>query len=101
MPRNTAYMAGLAAGLLVLPPLSSKATADLAISANDGKGVLINGVNTVPDNPVADNVTILDLAASPPKVVAEIKVPTSLVGPRQPKSIRPTRRRSCRTISSA
>jgi DNA-binding beta-propeller fold protein YncE len=89
MPRNVAYMAGLTASLLVLPPLSPSASADLAISANDGKGVLINGVNTVPDNPVADNVAIIDLAASPPKVVAEIKMPTSLVGPPQSVAIAP------------
>ena len=89
MPRNVAYMASLVASLLALPPLSPSASADLAISANDGKGVLINGVNTVPDNPVADNVAIIDLAASPPKVVAEIKLPTSLVGPPQSVAIAP------------
>jgi DNA-binding beta-propeller fold protein YncE len=89
MPRNVAYMAGLAASLLALPPLSPSASADLAISANDGKGVLINGVNTVPDNPVADNVTIIDLATTPHKVVAEIKMPTSLVGPPQSVAIAP------------
>jgi DNA-binding beta-propeller fold protein YncE len=89
MPRNVAYVAGLAAGLIVLPALSPTASADLAISANDGKGVLINGVNTVPDNPVADNVTIFDLATTPPKVVAEIKMPTSLVGPPQSVAIAP------------
>jgi hypothetical protein len=89
MSRHIACMAGLAAGLLALPPVSFKASADLAISANDGKGVLINGVNTVPDNPPADNVTILDLATSPPKVLAEIKMPTSLVGPPQSVAIAP------------
>jgi len=75
-----------AAGLLVLP---SVAFADLAISANDGKGVLINGVNTVPDDPPADNVTIYNLSTVPPKLVAEIKLPTSLVGPPQSVAIAP------------
>jgi DNA-binding beta-propeller fold protein YncE len=84
-----ALMAGVAAGLLAFPPASFKASADLAISANDGKGVLINGVNTVPEEPVPDNVMILDLASSPPKVVAETKVPTSLVGPPQSVAIAP------------
>jgi len=74
MSRHIACMAGLAAGLLALPPVSFKASADLAISANDGKGVLINGVNTVPDNPPADNVTILDLATSPPRAMAAWKL---------------------------
>jgi DNA-binding beta-propeller fold protein YncE len=86
---HIAFMASVAAGLLSLPPTSFKASADLAISANDGKGVLINGVNTLPDDPVADNITILDLAFMPPKVLAEIKIPTSLAGPPQSVAIAP------------
>ncbi len=94
MPRHVASkhlaaLAGLAIGLLALPPLSPTALADLAISANDGKGMLVEGVNVVPDNPAADNVTILDLAVFPPKVLAEIKMPTSLVGPPQSVAIAP------------
>ena len=89
MPRHIAYGISLAAGLLMLPPMAFNAAADLAISANDGKGVLIDGVNTVPDNPVADNVTIYDLSSTPPKLVAEIKMPTSLVGPPQSVAIAP------------
>jgi DNA-binding beta-propeller fold protein YncE len=89
MPRHIAWMVGFAAGLLVSPPFSLKAFADLALSANDGKGVLIDGVNTVPENPPPDNVTVLDLAVFPPKVVAEIKMPTSLVGPPQSVAIAP------------
>ena len=37
MPRPIAFVAGLAAGLLVLSGLSFPVLADLAISANDGK----------------------------------------------------------------
>jgi DNA-binding beta-propeller fold protein YncE len=59
----------------------SGARAGLLISANDGKAELVNGVNTVPDNQVPDSVTIINLAATPPKVTAEIPMPTSLVGP--------------------
>jgi DNA-binding beta-propeller fold protein YncE len=77
------------AGLLVVPALSFNAAAQLAISANEGKGVLINGVNTVPDNPKPDNITILDLNVSPPKVVAQINMPTSVVGPPQSVAIAP------------
>ncbi len=86
MPRHFTAPAALAAGLLAL---AAPAKADLAVSANDGKGVLINGVNTVPDNPPADNVTILDLSTTPPKVIATIEVPTSLVGPPQSVAIAP------------
>ncbi|MEJ0018923.1 MAG: YncE family protein [Acetobacteraceae bacterium] len=89
MPRPLARGIGLAAGLLVLPTLALDAAADLAISANDGKGMLVDGVNVVPDNPPADNVTIYDLSVTPPKLVAEIKMPTSLVGPPQSVAIAP------------
>src|SRR4051794_36327032 len=86
MTRHLTAPAAIAVGLLTL---AAPAKADLAISANDGKGVLINGVNTVPDNPPADNITILDLSTTPPKVIATIEVPTSLVGPPQSVAIAP------------
>jgi len=84
--RHLLQATALAAGLALLPLAAS---ADLAISANDGKGVLVKGVNTVPDNPVADNITIIELATTPPKVLATINVPTSLVGPPQSVAIAP------------
>ena len=70
-----------ALSLAALISASSGAVAELALSANDGKAVLIDGVNTVPANPPPDSVTIIDLSASPPKVIAEIPVPASVVGP--------------------
>ena len=63
--------------------LSSGAAAQLAVSANDGKAILIDGVNTVPGNPVMDYVTIINLGAKPPAVVADLLVPASVVGPPQ------------------
>jgi DNA-binding beta-propeller fold protein YncE len=57
------------------------AHAQLAVSANDNKVILVNGVSTVVASPTADTVTIIDLGAKPPKVVAEIPAPTSVVGP--------------------
>jgi DNA-binding beta-propeller fold protein YncE len=57
------------------------AHAQLAVSANDNKVILVNGVSTVVASPMADTVTIIDLGAKPPKVVAEIPAPTSVVGP--------------------
>ena len=51
----------LAAALLALPLLSSGAAAQLAISSNDGKAVLVNGVNTVPPNPADHTVTLIVL----------------------------------------
>jgi DNA-binding beta-propeller fold protein YncE len=79
----------LAVALLTLPLLSFGARAQLAVSSNDGKAVLVNGVNTVPPNPADDTVTIIDLGISPPKVVGELKAPSSVVGPPQNVAIAP------------
>ena len=51
-------VSGFTAALMILPLFSFGAAAQLAVSANDGKAVLVNGVNTVPPNPVDDTVTI-------------------------------------------
>jgi DNA-binding beta-propeller fold protein YncE len=91
-------MAG-ALSLAALLPLSCGASAQLALSANDGKAVLVDGVNTVPANPPADTVTVIDLNATPPKVVAEIPVPTSVVGP--PSSVAIARDESFALVTSA
>jgi DNA-binding beta-propeller fold protein YncE len=72
-----------AAALALVPLFSSGALAQLAVSANDGKAVLVDGVNTVPAEPAQDYVTIIDLGASPPKVVGEVTAPASVVGPPQ------------------
>jgi len=79
----------LAASLFALPSLALDAAAQLVVSANDGKAVLIDGVNTVPADPPADTVTIVDLSTSPAKVVAEIKAPTSVVGPPSSVAVAP------------
>src|SRR6266540_127974 len=75
--------------LLALPVVSSGALAQLAVSANDNKAVLIDGVNTVPQNPVPDTVTIIDLSASPPKIIGEVQAPTSVVGPPSSVAVAP------------
>ncbi len=65
----------------ILPVVVAPAFAEIAISANDNKLALVNGAAQVVQNPAPDTVTIIDLGASPPRVVAEIPVPTSVVGP--------------------
>ncbi len=65
-------------GLVAVVPV---AHAQLAISVNDNKVVLDNGTVKVVPNPAPDTVTIIDLTANPPRVVAEIKAPASVVGP--------------------
>jgi DNA-binding beta-propeller fold protein YncE len=75
--------------LAILPLFSFAAQAQLAVSANDAKAVLVNGVNTVPPNPADDTVTVIDLDVSPPKVIGELKAPSSVVGPPQNVAIAP------------
>jgi DNA-binding beta-propeller fold protein YncE len=68
----------LAIVLLLVP---AAASAQLAVSSNDNKVMLDNGVNKVVPNAPPDTVTIIDLKVSPPRVVAEIAAPGSVVGP--------------------
>jgi hypothetical protein len=58
-------------------------------ASNDGKVVLNNGTVSVPTNPTDDTVTIIDLGVSPPKVIAEIKAPSSVTGPPQNVAVAP------------
>src|SRR3954452_11203301 len=57
------------------------ARAELAVSANDNKAVLENGVIATVSNAEPDTVSIIDLSASPPKLLVEIPAPASVVGP--------------------
>ena len=63
----------------VLTPVLAEA--QLAVSSNDNKVVLDNGVNKVVPNAPPDTMSVIDLAVSPPRVIAEIAVPGSVVGP--------------------
>src|SRR5262249_58872164 len=59
------------------------------VAANEPRGGPVMGVNRVPPNPADDTVTIIDLGVSPPKVVGELKAPSSVVGPPQNVAIAP------------
>src|SRR5262249_61371081 len=61
----------------------------LAASAKEQRGVLEMGVIRSPPNPADDTVTVIDLGVSPPKVVGELKAPSSVVGPPQNVAIAP------------
>ena len=60
---------------------AAAAYAQLAISANDAKLKLVDGKAEVQKSPPADTVTVIDLRTTPPKVLAELNVPNSVVGP--------------------
>ena len=79
--------AKLGFALALVPLLTVGATAQILVSANDNKAVLVNGANVVPANPAADTVSIIDLGVSPPKLIGEVKAPASVVGPPQSVAI--------------
>jgi len=85
--------------LATLGACAFPALADLAISANENKVYTDGGVVKNVANPAADNVAIIDLSASPPRIVAEVKVATSVVGP--PLSVAITRDESLALVSAA
>jgi DNA-binding beta-propeller fold protein YncE len=73
----------------MLPLLAFAAHAQIAVSANDNKVTLQNGTTPVVPNPPEDTVSIIDLNAKPPKLIAELKAPSSVVGPPQNVAISP------------
>jgi DNA-binding beta-propeller fold protein YncE len=79
----------IAAGLLVASLGGASLHAQLAVSANDAKLKLVDGVNTPVANPPADTVTIVDLRGGAPKIVGEVKAPASVIGPPQSVAIAP------------
>jgi DNA-binding beta-propeller fold protein YncE len=96
MKRHHVYVC---AAIAALPLFASPALAQLAVSANDGKAVLVNGVGRIPDNPQPDTVAIIDLSAKPPKVIGEVKAPASVVGP--PQSVAVARDESIALVTGA
>ncbi|HZE46950.1 MAG TPA: YncE family protein, partial [Xanthobacteraceae bacterium] len=69
--------------------ISFGAAAQLAVSSNDGKIVLVDGTAKVQEKPADDTVTLIDLGVSPPKVVGELKAPSSVAGPPQNVAVFP------------
>ena len=66
-----------------LVALAGSAHAELAVSANDGKMVLEDGVAKVRKTPVPDSVAIIELSGAAPRIVAELPVPASVVASRK------------------
>ncbi|HMC14791.1 MAG TPA: hypothetical protein VKI18_04120, partial [Albitalea sp.] len=69
------------AGCATPPPSDNATRGWLAVSANDNKSVLDNGVAKVPANLQPDTLALIDMRGAQPRLVAEIEVPTSVVGP--------------------
>jgi len=68
---------------------ADRASGQRIVSANDGKITVVNGVNVAVRSPVPDTVTLIDLSTVPGKIIAEIKAPTSVIGPPQSVAFSP------------
>jgi DNA-binding beta-propeller fold protein YncE len=80
---------GWMVGAAVLCASAAPAGAQIVVSANDSKVQLVNGVNTTIPNAPADSVTLIQLGGGLPRILAEIPVPNSIVGPPQNVAITP------------
>jgi hypothetical protein len=72
-----ATLGALAAALVAL---AGSALADLAVTANDSHSANVDGVMGRAKNPLPDTVSIIGVGQYPPKVVATVEAPTSVVG---------------------
>jgi DNA-binding beta-propeller fold protein YncE len=63
--------------------------AEIVVSANDGKMVMVDGVPTVRKEPLPDTVSVIDLSGGSARIVAEIPAPASVVGPPTSVAIAP------------
>lgn len=61
--------------------LAAPATAEIVISANDGKQILVDGKQVVPAHPAPDSISIIDLDHGVPRLVQTLGVATSVIGP--------------------
>jgi DNA-binding beta-propeller fold protein YncE len=87
--RNPYGMLSVPALCLAAFAIAPTASAQLAVSSNDTKVINVDGVNKIVENPEPDNVTIIDLGISPPKVVGQVNAPGSVVGPPQSVAVAP------------
>lgn len=91
-------MRRILAALLALAA-ASPARADIAVSSNDAHTVLDNGAQVAAPNAPADTVSIIELAAYPPSILATLEVPGSVVGP--PMAVAVARDESFAIVTSA
>lgn len=91
-------MRRLALAAVIAAASTTPSLAQLAVSANDGKVKLVNGVvQTVKDG--KDYVSIIDLKANPPKLLTEVEVPGSVAGP--PTSVAVSPKEDIALVTSA
>ncbi len=90
MPLQAHFPLRVAVSTALLFLASDPASAQIAVSANDGKQVLVEGVAKPNPSPATDTVAVIDLGQSPPKLIAEIDSPVAtVIGPPQSVAITP------------
>lgn len=82
----------LTGAALALTLACGAASAQIAVSGNDNKQRLVNGVNTVVANPPPDTITVVDLGGARPRALGEVQVPHSVVGPPTGVAVTPDER---------
>jgi DNA-binding beta-propeller fold protein YncE len=87
MRPSKAALALITTSLIALT--GSTSNAEIAVSANDGKMVLENGVPTVRKEPLPDSVSVIELSGPSPRIIAELPAPASVVGPPSSVAIAP------------
>lgn len=78
--------------MLLALAVALPAVAQVAVSGNDNRRRLVNGVNTVVQNAPSDSATIMDLSGRAPRVLAEVALSHSVVGPPTSVAITPDER---------
>ncbi len=79
-------------GAAILAAAALPAAAQIAVSGNDSKRRLENGVNRVVSDATTDTATIIDLGGRAPRVVGEVPLSHSVVGPPTSVAITPDER---------
>lgn len=80
---------GVAVAMMTVLGVAATAAAQVAVSANDNKLTLNDGVQGVVANAPPDTVTVIDLSGAQPRVVGEVRVPASIVGPPSSVAVAP------------
>jgi hypothetical protein len=75
--------------VLLLFASAAPVRGQIVVSANESKITLVNGENVVAQNRKPDTVTVIDLNGAAPRILGEINVPASIIGPPQSVAIAP------------
>lgn len=77
---------------MALTLVAGAASAQIAVSGNDNRRRLVNGQNQVVQNAPPDGITIIDMNARRPRVLGEVPLSHSVVGPPTSVAITPDER---------